>query len=125
MSESARGLIESNMGAKYKAGLLLLGAGAVLADAYYNPMPYSEILQLAAQESEREVPLGAASGSVAPYRNIADPYNTECSICLDTFTPEDQVVHTACKHTFHHACVRGHRIRECPNCRTVLRPPMS
>jgi hypothetical protein len=118
MADGARGLYESQLGAKYKAGLLLAGVGAVLMDAYYNPLPYSEVLQLQA----REVP--AAGPAAGTYSNIAEPYNTECSICLDAFTPEDQVLHTPCKHTFHHTCVRGHGLRECPNCRTALNPPL-
>jgi hypothetical protein len=116
MSIGARKLLGSELDPKYKAGLLLVGVGAVLADAYYNPVPYSEILQVAAREN---------SVTASTYRDIAAPYNTECSICLEAFVPEDQVLHTPCRHTFHPACVRGRGLGECPNCRTTLNPPLN
>jgi len=117
LSNGAQELFGSELDPTYKAGLLLLGVGAVLVDAYSNPVPYQDILDLQSSEVQET--------AASLYQDAADPYNTECSICLDSFTPVDQVVHTPCKHTFHYACVQGHRLCECPNCRTPLNPPLN
>lgn len=57
---------------------------------------------------------------VLTYRDIPTTYNTECSICLDEFKPDDQVIHTSCQHTFHSSCIGERCLAQCPNCRTSV-----
>ena len=60
------------------------------------------------------------------YININDDNKTDinnsCVICLDTFTPNDQVIHFSCKHIFHAKCVKEWLLinGSCPICRNVV-----
>ena len=123
MATVAEWVVTSEIDDKYKFGLLIAGAGMVAWDAYYNPMSYRELLDLR-DEGDRPLRAGA-SAAASSYSNLADPYNTDCCICLDDFVPDDQVVQTPCKHAFHHACIRGRNLRSCPNCQRELHPPLN
>ena len=56
-----------------------------------------------------------------------DPaYHTECSICLDTLAPADELA-LSCGHSFHRSCITALRTigvsQQCPLCRAPLPPP--
>ena len=109
LTEKAQDVVASNLPVEYKGGLLLLGAGAVLAESYFNPIPYREVLLR--QQRER--------ASLA-YQEVDSTYNTSCTVCLEDFASTDTVLHTPCKHTFHTACLAGYDMSCCPNCRQAL-----
>ncbi|CAG9323529.1 unnamed protein product [Blepharisma stoltei] len=51
----------------------------------------------------------------------------ECSICQDSFKPNDQIRRMPCQHNFHNDCiVRWLRIRNnCPTCRSSVENPQN
>lgn len=91
----------SYLSATTKGLVLGLGASVVVAGQFYDPTTYEELT------ASQDHSFGA----------LTSPLNTECSICLDEFQPTDSVIHTACAHTFHTACLREWREPSCPNCR--------
>ncbi|KAL4036563.1 hypothetical protein IC575_000113 [Cucumis melo] len=56
--------------------------------------------------------------------NVMTITSTDCSICLESFTDGDKLIHLPCEHKFHHACL-DRWIRtcgECPYCRQHISP---
>lgn len=41
--------------------------------------------------------------------------STDCSICLESFTDGDKLIHLPCEHKFHHACL-DRWVRSCGDC---------
>jgi len=43
-----------------------------------------------------------------------------CSICLEEFVEQDNLIITSCKHTFHKQCLEKVTLPHCPLCRTNI-----
>ena len=60
-----------------------------------------------------------------PYANIAFNHEIVCSICIENFKDNDEVIQLRChdKHIFHKVCITGW-VRaaraECPLCKTKI-----
>jgi len=55
------------------------------------------------------------------YKDKADKEFTKCTICLDDYSSDSEVITLMCKHTFHYTCMRDWLSRiilhpKCPNC---------
>ena len=44
----------------------------------------------------------------------------ECSICLDNFNGDQQIIKLDCNHMFHFECLKNIKNNSCPNCRKKI-----
>ncbi|RID51186.1 hypothetical protein BRARA_H01870 [Brassica rapa] len=81
--------------------------------------------------SEKSPPFNPAIASSSSSSSAFDDDDTDdaCSICLESFTPQDPATVTSCKHEYHLQCIIewSQRSKECPICWQffVLKDPLS
>jgi len=60
-----------------------------------------------------------------PYSKQFDEYQSDCTICLDSFTSADFILELSCKHIFHSVCLESWLNQnilspKCPNCNFMV-----
>ena len=102
-------------------GYAFLGSAAAVSLYWIARFAYIQSLRRKRRGALRQLKKSKYDAAVMTAFN-----NGTCSVCLDDFTPQDDVlVMPPCRHVFHERCVMEwlSNASTCPNCKVELLPP--